>query len=293
MKGRSLLTVLCCALIVILSPASVEAQQVQRLPLAPIPPTGEPIAPFFEGWYANSDGTYTFSFGYFNLNMEEVLEIPIGPDNFVEPAEFDGGQPTHFPVDPRRDRGVFTVTVPASYADGEQRVVWTIRSNGVEYSVPGRVGIEALQLDYGPRGMGSVPPLLRLGPDGPEGQHPTGVTLMQPRIAQVGSPLPLAVWASEVSERYDHDLANRDGVAVTLTWFKHQGPAGAVVFEDQVIVLEEGEGEAITTATFSEAGEYVLRVRVDNWTANDSSSGDQCCWTNGYVPVSVSEGGMR
>ncbi len=292
MKGRSLLTSLCLALIVILSPASAEAQQVQRLPLAPIPPTGEPVAPFFEGWYANSDGTFTFSFGYFNLNMEEVLEIPIGPDNFVEPAEFDGGQPTHFPVDPRRDRGVFTVTVPASYRDGKQRVVWTIRANGVEYSVPGRVGIEALQLDYGPRGMGSVPPRLRLDPDGPEGQHPTGVRLMQPQVAKVGAPLALTVWASEVSERFDHDLANRDGVAVTLTWFKHQGPAGAVLFEDQVIVLEEGEGEAITTATFSEAGEYVLRVRVDNWTANDSSSGDQCCWTNGYVPVSVSGGGM-
>jgi hypothetical protein len=292
MKGRSLLASLCLALVVISSPVSVEAQQVQRLPLAPIPPAGEPVAPFFEGWYANSDGTFTFSFGYFNLNMEEILEIPIGPDNFVEPAEFDGGQPTHFPVDPRRDRGVFTVTVPASYRNGGQRVVWTIRANGVEYSVPGRVGIEALQLDYGPRGMGSVPPLLRLDPDGPEGQHPTGVTLSQPRVATAGSPMELTVWASEVSERFDHDLANRDGVAVTLAWFKHQGPPGAVVFSDQTIVLQEGTGEATTTAMFSEAGEYVLRARVDNWTANDSSSGDQCCWTNGYIPVSVSGGGM-
>ena len=68
---------------------------------------------------------------------------------------------------------------------------------------------------------------------------------------------------------------------------------GAVVFGDREIVLEEGIGEATTTATFSEAGDYVLRVRVDNWAANDSSSGDQCCWTNGYVPVSVSGGGMR
>ena len=105
----------------VLSSAALEAQQVQRLPLAPRPPSGEPVAPFFEGWYANPDGTYTFSFGYFNLNMEETLEIPIGPDNFIEPAEFDGSQPTHFPVEPRRDRGVFTVTVPASYAESGQR----------------------------------------------------------------------------------------------------------------------------------------------------------------------------
>ncbi len=294
MNGRLLRVSLCLALIAaITSSAPVGAQQVQRLPLAPRPPTGEPVAPFFEGWYGNADGTYTFSFGYFNLNMEEILEIPIGPDNFVEPAAFNGGQPTHFPVDPRRDRGVFTVTVPASYGHGQGRVVWTIRANGVTYSVPARAGIEALQLDYGPRGMGSVPPLLRLEPNGMEGQHPTGVRLSQPRVATVGNPLALTVWASEVSERFDHDLANRDGVAVKLTWFKHQGPPGAVVFEDREIVLEEGMGEATTTATFSEAGDYVLRVRVDNWDANDSSSGDQCCWTNGYVPVSVSGGGMR
>ena len=70
----------------VLSSAPLEAQQVQRLPLAPIPLSGEPVAPFFEGWYANPDGTYTFSFGYFNLNMEETLEIPLGPDNFIEPA---------------------------------------------------------------------------------------------------------------------------------------------------------------------------------------------------------------
>jgi len=30
-------------------------------------------------------------------------------------------------------------------------------------------------------------------------------------------------------------------------------------------------------------------VRVDNWDANDSTGGDQCCWTNGYVRVRVTE----
>ena len=40
-------------------------------------------------------------------------------------------------------------------------------------------------------------------------------------------------------------------------------------------------------ATFSEPGEYMLRARVDNFRAIDSASGDQCCWTNGYVRVTV------
>ena len=286
MKGRLLSACLVLTLSV-LGSAPLQAQQQQRLPLAPRAPSGEPVAPFFEGWYVNPDGTYTFSFGYFNLNMDEALDLPIGPANFIEPAEFNGNQPTHFPADPRRERGVFTVTVPASYADQEQRLVWTIRANGVTYAVPARVGVEALQLDYGPRGMGSVPPLVRLEPNERAGQHPTGVTLTEPRVTTVGSSLTLTVWATEVSERSEDDIANRDGVAVKLVWFKHQGPPGAVVFGDREIALLEGTGEATTTATFSEAGDYVLRVRVDNWDANDSSAGDQCCWTNGYVPVTV------
>ena len=289
MESRLLRSSLILALAA-LTVAPLGAQQVQRLPLAPRPPKGEPVAPFFEGWYRNPDGTFTFSFGYFNLNTEEILDIPLGPDNFVEPAEFDGNQPTHFPVRPRRDRGVFSVTVPASYADQELRVVWTITSNGVTYSVPARVGVEALQLDYGPRAMGSVPPLVKFEPDGPEGQHIHGVW-SQPRTATVGTPMTLTVWAAEVSERSPDDVVNREGVEVEVTWFKHQGPAAEVVFDPWQITLEEGSGEATTTATFTKPGDYVLRVRVDNWDANDSSRGDQCCWTNGYVRVNVTPRG--
>lgn len=272
-----------------LGTVEVYGQQVQRLPLAPRPPRGEPVAPFFEGWYSNTDGTFTLSFGYFNLNLAESLDVPLGPDNFIEPAEFDGMQPTHFPSNPRRDRGVFTVDVPASFSDEEQRVVWTITANDVTHSVPGRVGVDAFQLDYGPRAMGSVPPLVRLEGSEVEGQHPTGIMLDEIRSATVGTPMELTVWASEISIRSEDDIANRDGVAVRLLWFKHQGPRGEVSFEDRSMVLEEGEGEAVTTVTFSEPGDYVLRVRVDNWDANDSTGGDQCCWTNGYVRVSVTE----
>ena len=282
--GGSLLAVFA-----VLTAAPLVAQPAQRLPLAPNKPKGEPIAPFFEGWFANPDGTCTFSFGYFNLNTEQVLDVPLGPNNFIEPAEFDGDQPTHFPVEPRRDRGVFSVTVPASFSDRQQRLVWTITANGVTQAVPARVGVAALQLDYNPKAMGSVPPLVRLDPGAPEGQYIQGVRA-EPRTATVGTPLELTVWASEVSERSEDDLVNRAGVALELTWFKHQGPAGVVEFDPWQIQIEEGTGEATTMATFSEPGEYLLRVRVDNWSANDSTGGDQCCWTNGYVPVTVRPG---
>ncbi|MDE2654296.1 MAG: hypothetical protein OXI71_10850 [Gemmatimonadota bacterium] len=262
----------------------LEAQQ-RRLPLAPILPEGDELAPFFEGWYRNDDGTFTLSFGFFNLNSRQILDIPLGPENFIEPAEFDGMQPTHFPVRPRRDRGVFHVTVPASYGDGEQGVVWTITANGYTNATPGRVGVPALQLDYGPRAMGSVSPIVRFSPGGQSGQHIQGVW-GEPLTAKVGEPLTLTLWTEEVSVRAPEDMVNVS-VPVGVSWFKHQGPAGAVSVDPRRVNVVGGTGEATATAVFSEPGEYVLRARVDNWAANDSTGGDQCCWTNAYVRVTV------
>ena len=74
-----------------------------------------------------------------NRNTEEIIDIPIGPNNHVEPAELNGRQPTHFPVYDRRgfrgkrERGTFAVTVPEG-----QEVVWTLSHGGFSYSVPGR-----------------------------------------------------------------------------------------------------------------------------------------------------------
>jgi hypothetical protein len=33
----------------------------------------------------------------------------------------------------------------------------------------------------------------------------------------------------------------------------------------------------------------VLRVRADNFGRVDTSAGNQCCWTNGYVKVTVTQ----
>jgi hypothetical protein len=40
-------------------------------------------------------------------------------------------------------------------------------------------------------------------------------------------------------------------------------------------------------ATFTVPGEYLMRARVDNFNSADSSGGDQCCWTNAYIRVTV------
>jgi hypothetical protein len=97
-------------------------------------PSGQPVIPLYEGYYPNPDGTNEICFGYFNLNTEEDIDIPLGPNNFIEPAEFDGMQPTHFDRVPeanyRRHFCVFTVNVPADFGDREVR--WTITTRGEE-----------------------------------------------------------------------------------------------------------------------------------------------------------------
>ena len=82
--------------------------------------TGQTVAPAFEGWEKNADGSYNMVFGYFNRNWDEHLYVPIGPDNSIEPGGPDRGQPTYF--FPRRNRFHFKVRVPAGF--GKKELVW-------------------------------------------------------------------------------------------------------------------------------------------------------------------------
>jgi hypothetical protein len=284
---------------VMLVGAQVAAQR-QR-PLSPLPSDGLRVAPFFDGWYQNPDGTISLSFGYSNLNRNELVEIPLGPDNFIQPKEYDGRQPTSFPpVVPtatgdgsgapntgrrERERGVFTVTVPAGFRGD---VVWTLRYQGQTYAVPGRARVGAYQLRW-PMAMGSVPPLLRFTPTGPDGRGPVGVQAEPQRVA-VGAPLALTVLVNDDSEREPDPVAvkarGKPRPALTIGWFKHSGP-GAVVFTPPTTPVTELKGMATTSAVFQQPGEYVVRVRADNFGRLDTSPGNQCCWTNGYVRVTV------
>ena len=246
--------------------------------------SGGPVVPIFEGWYRNPDGTFELSFGYFNVNTEETLEIPLGPGNFIEPAEFDGGQPTRFeavPENDRRHQGAFTVTVPADFGAGD--VVWTLRSHGQTLSVPGRLTSSAYELaGWEFPGRSSVSPRLRLAPEGPEGRGPRGITAAEERRATVGEPLDLAAWVARDAEAGGERPIN-------LKWFKHQGP-GDVAFAERTASVEpdawveEGGARVATTATFSEPGDYLLRVLAFNVIRDFEF---QCCWTNGFVPVTV------
>ena len=88
--------------------------------------SGQGLAPVYEGFDVNADGTYNMWFGYLNRNYEEALDVPVGPDNRFEPGP-DRGQPTHF--DPRRHKDVFRVVVPKDFG-ANTKLLWSLTVRG-------------------------------------------------------------------------------------------------------------------------------------------------------------------
>jgi hypothetical protein len=74
--------------------------------------------------------------------------------------------------------------------------------------------------------------------------------------------------------------------AMALTWTKFRGPGDVTFDKNKPAIDRAAEGKAVTNATFSAPGDYILRVE-----GNDSTGvgggGFQCCWTNAHVAVTV------
>src|SRR6187397_2041595 len=113
---RALLT----ALVLVVAPAVAGAQSLAYN-------SGQNIAPGYEGWEEDADGSKYFLFGYINRNWEEELDVPVGADNGFSPGSADQGQPTHFL--PRRNRFVFRVKVPANFSSKDE-LIWTLTTHG-------------------------------------------------------------------------------------------------------------------------------------------------------------------
>lgn len=246
---------------------------------------GQPIIPIYEGWYPNEDGTRDICFGYFNLNLNEAVEIPLGEGNFMEPAEYDGHQPTHFtpvpgmtPASPftsrfRRPFCTFTVTVPATFGEDDQ-IWWTLQREGMEaLRTPGTINVEYVLDEPTSKGRGDVAPHLRFTESGTAFQGRRGMTA-SPMSVRVGQPLDVSLWI-------EHPFEER----VWVAWLKYRGPGDVTITPaEQMVPLSGNSGMARVTATFSEPGEYELLVQsLNGWPALEF----HCCWTNGYVPVTV------
>jgi hypothetical protein len=256
----------------------------QQLPLEPIRERGQGVYPVYEGWYKNTDASFTFLVGYFNRNTKEAIDVPIGPNNRVEPGGPDLGQPTHF--EPRRGWGVYTIRVPADF--GTKKLVWTLNVNGLNASVPMHLDPNWVIEPFEDAASKNRPPVLRFERAGrPLLGPPVGVAAELTAFA--GEPLLLALFASDVKPTAN--LATRTRPSrerLDLTWTKFRGP-GQVVFANHKPPVENGQ--ASTTATFAAPGEYILRAEANDETG-EGGGGFQCCWTSVHVLVTVRPAGQ-
>ena len=248
-----------------------------QLPLEPARDSGLGVTAAYEGWFKNADGTFSLLIGYFNRNQKQTFDIPVGPDNRIEPGSPDQGQPAHFM--PRRQWGVFTITVPPDF--GNKKLTWTLTANGKTTSVP-----MGLHKDYEVEPFKdaehNTPPVLKLDPKGREFQGPPrGIAASL--IATLRDPLTLTVWASDDAVV---DASKRaTDTPVSVSWSLFRGP-GAVTFGNPKPPVDKADGKTTTTATFSTPGDYVLRAQAND-ISGDGGGGFQCCWTNALVRVSV------
>ncbi len=299
------------------------AQSRPPLVLEPLGLTGEAIFPAFEGWGPHKDGEQVLLLGYYNRNRSQELDIPIGPDNRIEPGGPDHGQPTHFYTG--REYGIFAIRVPKNF--GTQKLTWTLTANGQTSTVSFWLNPQYFLDFFKHHANGNEPPTIRFASTGPELTGPPR-GMAHTLSGTVGQPVPLRAWVSDRPQRMadvEDELAARntrpqgaglgaDRVAIiggqvigapqstpapagpepspdiTVTWKKYRGP-GEVTFKPaRIPALTKGDPgrvvDVATTATFSTPGEYVVRAQVNDQ-SGDGGSGLQCCWTNAHVKVTV------
>ena len=253
---------------------------------------GASVTGAFEGWYYNEDGSRSFLIGYYNRNSQQQLDVPIGPNNRIDPGGPDMGQPTHFL--PGRQWGMFAVPVPKDFKDTDS-YTWTITANGQTNSIPLRLKADYVMSPFKEIAVGNTPPAIRFEPAGSSVQGPRAILARAPaRTASLSAPLALTIWADDDMKYTSGTGApmTRPRPPVTVRWSKYRGP-GRVTFDKpapEVEKLPVGEGafsgKATTNVTFGEPGDYVLHITANDY-SGDGGGGFGCCWTSALVKVAV------
>jgi hypothetical protein len=223
---------------------------------------GQNVAPIFEGWERNPDGTYNMVFGYLNRNYEEEVDVPLGAANSISIGNEvvgDRGQPTHFY--PRRQRFLFRVVVPKDW-DESRKVVWTLTSHGRTDKANGWLQPE-WELSEGVmvENMGGGVPDLD--------NKPPAVTIAAAPAITVSSPATLTATATDdglpkpyrrAPSNPDRDSQPKRPRGVEIKWILYRGP-GRVTFTPSSSAIVYGEPVKLTSnVTFSAPGTYVLRA---------------------------------
>jgi hypothetical protein len=174
---------------------------------------------------------------------------------------------------------------------GDKKLTWTIVCNGQTTVIP--LNVKSLwELSPFVDANGNTPPFIGFSETGPFVQGPLGQNTSM--TATTKEPMPLNVWLADDAHPPTAGPAPRIP-AVTITWSKFRGP-GTVTFANERPVVEKAQftappsakfsGKAMTTAAFSEPGDYILRLGANDW-SGEGGRGFQCCWSNAQVKVSV------
>jgi hypothetical protein len=256
---------------------------------------GSSVTGAFEGWYYNKDGSQQWLVGYYNRNTKQEFDIPVGPNNKIEPGGPDQGQPTHFHVG--RQYGVFTLKVPKDF--GNKKLTWTLISNGQTNTITFQTKSDYIVEPLEDPANKNTPPTLKFAPDGLGFQGPP-VGIAATLSATVGVPVDLNVWASDEGPKINIPEPGRgrgrgrgDAPAgppprppLTVAWMLHRGPAPVKIEPARPTLDRDDGGKGTAKATFSEPGDYILRAQGNDSTG-DGGGGFQCCWTNAHVKVTV------
>ncbi len=248
--------------------------------------SGQTVAPFFDGWSPNPDGTYQMHFGYINRNHVEELHVPVGRDNRFETGEADQGQPTFFY--PRVHRRVFSVTVPADW--GARELVWSLTVRGQRQQAVAWLDpvweIDPILGGRAPTAEQRInqAPLLSVTADGRTVRLPDTLALRAqvsddgvprasgPRRRARGQETPPTLQPAAGDPRAPVNVpVLRTGVRpsevaidnrLTLTWTVLRGPASVAVEAD---ADDPDPARPVPlTATFSKPGEYLLQATLSD-----------------------------
>ena len=252
-------------------PASSQVEQIPHW-------SGQGVAPVYEGYDHNPDGSYNMWFGYMNRNYEETIDLPVGPNNSFEAAG-DLGQPTYFLT--RRHKDVFGVVVPKDF--GDKKLIWTLTVRGTAEKVIGTLNpVWEIDRQKTTRGgnaesvESNTPPIVKAEP-AVQTVALSGVATL--RVSATDDGLP--------KRRGRGADAEDQPVGMTVVWSKYRGP-GHVSFEPPIHPSQAVVTGAVTRAKFSQPGEYTLQVVVDDGSGETAGNfGYHCCWTNAQVRVIV------
>ena len=288
-------------------------------PLIPLPDEGLRVVPFFDGWYANPDGSVTLLVRLLQPEQQSggdparsgqlhhaegvrraatddlpdcrtstrrtaaVVAVPAGVCS-QRAAKRPGRRRRRKPRSRQRQRPGRIHRHGAGRLQGRRRVDAALR--GPDPSVPARSKSIAYQLSW-PAAMGSTPPLLRFQPSGTAARGPTGIQA-PPLQAKVGTP-PVADdlahrrrRARQGADQVREGAARHERVVVQVRRARARrlrSAEGGVPGADGPID-DEGDLPGSRASTWSGSRPTPSAIRMRR-------PGNQCCWTNGYQKVTV------